>query len=301
MSLGLPMPLASMTGFARIRGSHGDTQWAWELKSVNGRGLDVRLRAPPGFDGLEGAVREAIGQVMARGSVQALLTIDRPLRPPQVRVNEGVLQALLAASEAVRQRTGAPPATVDGLFAVRGVVEVIDAAETEAERAALQAAVLDGVKEAARALVTMRRHEGQTLADIIGRQLGTIASLIARAETLPARQPAAIRARLEEQVKALLDTGAGFDADRLHQEAILIATKADVREEIDRLQAHVVHAHRLLAEEGAIGRKLDFLAQEFNREANTLCSKSNDRELTEIGLSLKTTIDQLREQIQNVE
>lgn len=295
------MPIASMTGFARIRGSLGDTQWAWELKSVNGRGLDVRLRAPPGFDGLEGAVREAVGRVMARGSVQAQLTIDRPLRPPQVRVNESVLQALLAAAEAVRQRTGAPPATVDGLFAVRGVVEVIDAAETEAERVALQASVLDGVKEAARALVAMRRHEGQTLADIIGRQLETISGLVARAETLPARQPAAIRARLEEQVKALLDTGAGFDTDRLHQEAILIATKADVREEIDRLQAHVAHAHRLLAEDGAIGRKLDFLAQEFNREANTLCSKSNDRELTEIGLSLKTTIDQLREQIQNVE
>jgi uncharacterized protein (TIGR00255 family) len=295
------MSIASMTGFARVRGTHADAHWAWELKSVNGRGLDLRLRCPPGFDALEATAREVLGKALARGNVQAVLSIDRPHRPAEVRLNGPVLEALLRVSDDVHARTGAARATIDGLLAVRGVVEVVETADSDEEQAALQAAVVDGLRQAVTELAAARRVEGAALASVIEAHLERIVELTAAAETHPARTPAAIKARLADQVKVLLEQSQSLDQDRLHQEAVLIATRADIREEIDRLTAHVAHARRLLAEGGAIGRKLDFLAQEFNREANTLCSKSNDRELTEIGLSLKTAIDQLREQIQNVE
>lgn len=295
------MSIASMTGFARVRGTHADAHWAWELKSVNGRGLDLRLRCPPGFDGLDSAAREALGKALARGNVQATLSIERPPRPAEVRINAPVLEALLRVSDDLHAKTGAPRATIDGLLTVRGVVDVVEKADSDEEQATLQAAVIDSLRQAVAELAAARRVEGAAIASVIEAHLARIVELTAAAEAHPARTPAAIKSRLADQVKALLEQGQSLDPDRLHQEAVLIATRADIREEIDRLAAHVAHARRLLVEGGSIGRKLDFLAQEFNREANTLCSKSNDRELTEIGLSLKTTIDQLREQIQNVE
>lgn len=300
---GLVMPISSMTGFARVAGTYGDTHWAWELKSVNGRGFDLRLRAPPGLDGVEAAARECLAKTLARGTVQANLAIERPPRPATIRINEDILSALVKAIETVRAKAGphVAPATIDGLLAVRGVVEVTESADSDEARLALQAAIIAGFGEATQALVATRQLEGQNIAKIVGHQIAGISELVERAERVVSRQPAALRARLEEHVKALLDNSANLDPDRLHQEAMILAMRADVREELDRLKAHIDHASRLVKEGGAVGRKLDFLAQEFNREANTLCSKSGDKELTEIGLSLKTIIDQLREQVQNIE
>jgi uncharacterized protein (TIGR00255 family) len=293
--------IASMTGFARARGAHGEAAWTWELKSVNGRGLDLRFRAPPGFEQLEPALREALAAALARGNVQAALSVDRPPRPAEVRINQTVLEAVAAAAEAIRARTGAPPATVDGILSIRGVVDVTEARESEEEHAALIAALAEGFRRAAAELVAARRAEGAALAGLLRGQLDAIERLVAEAEAHPGRRPEAIRGRLAESVRALIVESDRFDPDRLHQEAVLLAARADIREELDRLAAHVAHARRLLADGGPVGRKLDFLAQEFNREANTLCSKSSDRELTAIGLSLKTVVDQMREQIQNVE
>jgi uncharacterized protein (TIGR00255 family) len=295
------MAIASMTGFARSRGVVANASWAWEVKSVNGRGLDVRLRVPPGFDEVEPQAREALSRALGRGNVQAGLTVERPARPVEVRVDEAALEALVRAADAVRARTGVAPATLDGLLSVRGVVDLVEQPESDEERQALQAAVLQGLTAAIEGLIGARHDEGARLAALLDGHLTTIEELVARAEHLPARQPDAIKARLAELVRQLVDGEVRLDPDRLHQEAVIAATKADIREELDRLTAHVAHARRLIADGGAVGRKLDFLAQEFNREANTLCSKSNDRALTEIGLSLKTVIDQMREQVQNVE
>jgi uncharacterized protein (TIGR00255 family) len=194
----------------------------------------------------------------------------------------------------------APP-TLDGLLGLKGVIEISDAEEREDERRAAEAAVIEGFARVIAALGEMRRHEGLALGQVLSARLDEIAALAERADRSPARQPEAIRARLAEQIAMLLEQSERFDADRLHQEAIMIASKADIREELDRLLAHVAQARHLIKQGGAIGRRLDFLAQEFNREANTLCAKANDIELTNIGLELKVAVEQFREQVQNVE
>jgi uncharacterized protein (TIGR00255 family) len=198
-------------------------------------------------------------------------------------------------------RIDAQPATIDGILNVKGVVEVLDQTESEDEHRAAEAAVIDGFDRALAILLEMRRHEGAALDAVLAARLDAIAALAARAEISPGRRPEAIKARLADQVAALLETSDRFDPDRLHQEAILIAAKADVREELDRLAAHLAQGRRMLAEGGPVGRRLDFLAQELNREVNTLCAKSNDVELTTIGLELKTVVEQFREQVQNLE
>jgi uncharacterized protein (TIGR00255 family) len=295
------MALSSMTGFARSHGVSGSYAWAWEIKSVNGKGLDVRLRLPPGWDAIEPGLRARAAETLARGSIQAGLTVERSGAAPVVRVNAAVLEAVLAtARQLARQIESAPP-SIDGLLALKGVMEVSDAEENEEEKRSAEAAVTKGFAEAVGALATMRRHEGAALGQVLMTRLSEIAVLAARADQSPGRQPEAIRARLAEQIAILLAQSDRFDPDRLHQEAILIATKADVREELDRLAAHVAQARSLIEQGGAIGRRLDFLAQELNREANTLCSKANDLELTNIGLELKATVEQFREQVQNVE
>jgi uncharacterized protein (TIGR00255 family) len=295
------MALSSMTGFARGHGVSGSYAWAWEIKSVNGKGLDVRLRLPSGWDAIEAALRIRAAETLTRGSLQVSLTVDRSGAAPVVRINGAVLDAVLATVRQLGSRLDAAPPSLDGLLALKGVMEVADAEENEDERRAAEAAVLRGFAEAIAALAEMRRHEGAVLATVLTARLSEIGALATRAEQVPGRRPEAIRARLAEQVATLLSQSERFDADRLHQEAILIATKADVREELDRLAAHVAQAQRLIANGGAIGRKLDFLAQELNREANTLCAKANDVELTNIGLELKATVEQFREQVQNVE
>jgi uncharacterized protein (TIGR00255 family) len=295
------MALSSMTGFARGHGVCGSYAWAWEIKSVNGKGLDLRLRLPPGWDAIEAAVRSRVSETLARGSLQANLSVERSGAPPVVRVNAAVLEAVLATVRQLAPRIDASPPSLDGLLALKGVMEVGDAEEGEEERRSAEAAVTQGFAEAIGALAEMRRHEGAMLGRVLTARLGEIAALAERADKSPGRQPEAIRARLAEQVATLLAQSERFDPDRLHQEAILIATKADVREELDRLAAHVAQAQRLIEQGGPIGRRLDFLAQELNREANTLCAKANDVELTNIGLELKAAVEQFREQVQNVE
>ncbi len=295
------MALSSMTGFARGHGVHGSYAWAWEVKSVNGKGLDLRLRLPPGWDAIEAPVRALAAAKLARGSVQAGLTVERTGIAPAVRVNTAVLEAVLTTMRELAPRIAASPPSLDGLLALKGVIEIGDADESEEERRGAETAATEGFADVIGALAEMRRREGAALGDVLKARLGEIAALTQRAELAPGRRPEAIRARIAEQVAALLSQSDRFDPDRLHQEAILISAKADVREELDRLSAHVAQARQLIGEGGPIGRRLDFLAQELNREANTLCAKSNDVELTTIGLELKAAVEQFREQVQNVE
>jgi len=295
------MALSSMTGFARRHGVCGSYAWAWEIKSVNGKGLDLRLRLPPGWDAIEAGLRSRAAETLARGSIQAGLTIGRSGVAPEVQVNTAVVDALVTAARQLARRIEASPPTLDGLLGLKGVIDIGEATENEEERRSAEEAVKTGFAEAIAALADMRRHEGAALARVLGSRLAEIAALTQRAELLPGRRSEAIQARLAEQVAALLAQSERFDPDRLHQEAILIATKADVREEIDRLVAHVAQSRALMEQGGPIGRRLDFLAQEFNREANTLCAKANDLELTNIGMELKAAVEQFREQVQNVE
>jgi uncharacterized protein (TIGR00255 family) len=295
------MALSSMTGFARGHGVAGPYVWAWELKSVNAKGLDLKLRLPSGWDAIEPGVRKAASSVLARGSVFANLTVGREGAPPVVRVNEPVLAAVLATLKSLSGKVEAAPPTLDGILSLKGVIEVNEAEENEAERQAAEAAIVAGFVGALANLAAMRRTEGSALGQILLSRLAEIAALIARAEAAPGRKAEAIKARLVEQVAALLETSQRFDPDRLHQEAIMLASKIDIREELDRLVAHVAQGRALIEGGGPIGRKLDFLAQELNRESNTLCAKANDLELTNIGLELKVVVEQFREQVQNLE
>ncbi len=293
------MSLTSMTGFARIDGAFETTRFAWEIRSVNGRGLDLRLRMPPGFEAVEQAVRAKIGTRVVRGSLQASLQVERSGEATGYRVNRDLLDLLIATARDYAGTPGLAPASLDGLLAVKGVVEPA-AGEEDAGREALEAAVVAAFEAALDALVAARLEEGRALTRIVGGQIDEIARLAAEAEACPARRPEAIAARLAAQVEAL--TGrTDLDPARLHQEAMLLAARADIREELDRLTAHVAQARKLVAEGRGVGRRLDFLAQEFNRETNTLCSKSNDAALTAIGLALKAVIDQFKEQVQNIE
>ena len=295
------MALSSMTGFARGHGVAGSYAWAWEIKSVNSKGLDVKLRLPAGWDAIEPAVRSRAAEALARGSVFANLTVNREGAMPVARVNEPVLAAVLATLKGLAGKVEAAPPSLDGILSLKGVIEVGEAEESENERRAAEAAIVKGFGQAVEGLVGMRRVEGQALGKLLAARLAEIAALAGRAEAAPGRKPEAIKARLAEQVASLLEGSQRFDADRLHQEAILLATKADIREELDRLAAHVAQARTLLAGGGPVGRKLDFLSQELNRESNTLCAKANDVELTNIGLELKVLVEQFREQVQNLE
>ncbi|WP_373503809.1 YicC/YloC family endoribonuclease [Aestuariivirga sp.] len=295
------MPISSMTGFARASSSRNGLLWQWEVKSVNGKALDVRCRLPMGFEALEAPLRAALTQAFRRGNLQVNLTVSGAVAGESVRLNTDVLDQLVAAGEALRDRIGGEPLRADALLALRGVVEVTAPIEDEAELEKRNAAMLKSFGDALASLAAARREEGARLQSVISAQIGRIAELTQAARDNPARSVEAIKTRLADQVARLMETGANFDPDRLHQEAVILATRADIQEELDRLQSHVEAAHALLASSDAIGRKFDFLAQEFNREANTLCSKASDRTLTAIGLDLKTVIDQMREQVQNIE
>src|SRR6478672_3680581 len=288
------MALSSMTGFARGHGVSGAYSWAWELKSVNAKGLDLRLRLPPGWDVVEGHARHSAAQVLARGTVHGMLTVERLGVAPVVRVNEPVLAAVLATIKGLAGRVDAAAPRLDGILSLKGVIEVIDEDEREEDRRVAEAAVIAGLHATVAELAAMRRHEGEVLGQVLTQRVREIAVLAERAEAAPGRRPEAIKARIVEQVAMLLDASDRFDPDRLHQEAILIASKADIREELDRLASHVAQIERLIAGGGPIGRRLDFLAQELNR-------KSNDVELTNIGLELKSVVEQFREQVQNLE
>jgi uncharacterized protein (TIGR00255 family) len=291
--------LQSMTGFARSQGTGHGSHWVWELRSVNGKGLDVRFRGPPGGEQIEQPAREILAARFARGNIQLALTLQHDSEAAKVQINRPVLDELMAIADELRTKTRGQPPVIEQLLSIRGVVDIVDGEGNSPEE--LQADILASLEEAADALAAMRRQEGAAISIMLGQRLDTIAALTAAARDNPARTAEAIKARLADQIAMLTDASPALDPQRLHQEAVLLATRADIGEEIDRLDAHVAAARDLLAAGGAVGRRLDFLAQEFNREANTLCSKSNDRSITAIGLDLKATVDQFREQVQNLE
>lgn len=290
-----------MTGFARADGHEDGASWVWELKSVNSKSLDLRFRLPPGLDGLELPLRASLARKLKRGALSVTLTVTRSATAGGVRINREALEQVVAASQTLVAQGRAALPRADGLLALRGVLESGEEPEDEAERERRQAALLASWEKALDGLVAMRRSEGARLIPVLEARLAEIAHLVAAAEDSAAVQPEALKLRLHDLVAALLDASPALPPERLAQEAALLVAKADIREEIDRLAAHVVAAQELLAEGGAIGRRFDFLCQEFNREANTLCSKSSDVALTRIGLELKAVIEQLREQVQNLE
>jgi uncharacterized protein (TIGR00255 family) len=295
------MTFASMTGFADSTGSGEGLRWRWEAKSVNGRSLDLRLRTPPGFDALEPPARKLASERFLRGAFQISLTVEHDAATRGLTVDAAALASAVRIARQVEAETGLQPARVDGLLALKGVI-VADEGETldEVQRAARDAAILESLSTAFDKLVKARATEGAKLAALMTAQVDEIAALTAEAGGLAAAQPAALKARMETQLAELLN-GNQVAPERLAQEVALLATRADVREELDRLTAHVQDARALIKDGKGVGRKLDFLAQEFNREANTLCSKSSDIALTRVGLKLKAVIDQFREQSQNVE
>ena len=296
------MSITSMTGFARAQGHDEGCTWAWEIKSVNGKGLEVRCRLPQGFDNLERAAREEAAERFHRGNLQMILSLERSEAESRYRVNRDVLDQIISLFPDVRERLpDAEAPRLEGLLALRGVIEMVKQEDTPDAREALEGKVLAGLDDALGQLATRRGEEGVRLAAVIGGHLDAIEDFYQQAETLAAAQPDAIKARLREQVAALLEASPALPEDRLAQEAALLMTRADVREELDRLQAHLEAARDLLAADGPAGRGLAFLCQEFIRETNTLCSKSTDVELTGVGLGLKSVIAQLREQVQNVE
>src|ERR1700730_5489085 len=293
------MTLASMTGFARAAGDAGPWRFAWELKSVNAKGLDLRLRLAPPFDAIDPEARGKIAGKLARGTVHATLIADREPMVPKVHINQDLLRELIGAVTRIALPEKIAPPTLDGLLAIRGVVDISDTAD-DATILQARASALDLLSTALDNLLAMRQNEGRALSILLSAQLERMATLAEAADLCPARKPEAIRARLA-QALALLAGNSNFDQNRLHQEALMLAAKAEIREELDRLIAHITAARELLAIGGTTGRRLDFLAQELSREANTLCAKSNDASLTEIGLKLRVEIEQFREQIQNIE
>lgn len=296
----MQFPLASMTGFARSAGTCDGLAWAWELRSVNGRGLELRLRLPPGFDALEPALREAAARQVRRGNVSANLTARRD-QAPLLAPDPAALEQVLALATALAARIpDAPPPRAEALLALPGVLRPAIADETAVSAAQL-GAVQAGFAQALTDLAAARRAEGARLGAALAALLEEIASRHAEARAQAADQPVAHRARLLETLRDLLREAPSLPEDRIAQEVALLAARSDVREELDRLASHIHAARALLAEGEAVGRRLDFLVQEFNREANTLCSKAAAAALTATGLALKSAIEQLREQVQNIE
>ncbi|MGK2871069.1 MAG: YicC/YloC family endoribonuclease [Alphaproteobacteria bacterium] len=296
------MPVASMTGFGHADGEYEAFRWTWELRSVNGRGLDVRVRIPSDLSALESTIRDKTAQKFKRGNIQISLQTSRSTGgETQIKINHDALQQVLSILAEIEDQAGLAPSTASGILNIRGVVEQVEPVETEVAREARLAGVLQSFEVALADLFASRAAEGKRLHTVVSGQIDEMARLTTAAEGRAATAVTLLRQKLSEQLAALLGNASTLSEERLTQEVALLATKADIREEIDRLNAHVANAQSLLKETGPVGRKLDFLIQEFNREANTLCSKSPDTELTRIGLDLKVQIEQLREQIQNIE
>jgi uncharacterized protein (TIGR00255 family) len=291
------MPLESMTGFARSGASVSGVSIVWELKSVNGKSLDIRLRLPPGWDRLEPVVRQKLQAAMQRGTVQAALTLDAGAAPGKLAINEALVDELVVLASKVSERLELRPLSIAELLSIRGVVETSEAVDATE----LEPAIYKAFEKAVEDLKAARASEGFALQDILAKHASEIERLTLNAESDPSRQAQSIKARISENIALLTGAAPALDESRLNAEALFVATRADICEEIDRLKSHVKSARQLLTQGGAVGRKLDFLAQEFNREANTLCSKSNAASITAIGLELKSVVDQFREQVQNLE
>lgn len=294
------MGVSSMTGFARVDDAHEGRRWTWEIKSVNGRGLEMRFRLPPGFDDLELDLRKAAQARLSRGSIGVSLTMQSAADEPRCRINEAALNDAIAMMEKISARLKCDRPRAEGILALRGVIEPADEIQSEEGRKALVAVMAVSFEKAVDALAAARRAEGASLEASLVALLSETERLTKTAAGLAAAAPEALHKRVAAQLDELL-AGAAVPEDRLAQEAALLAVKADIREELDRLQSHVEAGRTLLGENGPAGRQLDFLTQELNREANTLCAKAPDLELKRLGLELKKVIDQLREQVQNVE
>jgi len=288
--------LSGMTGFARCEGVEGDWRWSWEARSVNGKGLEARFRFPAGFDRLEAKAREFAKARFTRGNVQATLTLKRDAAGAGIDIDTARIDALLAAARPYQESGLVQKPTFEGLL---GVAASLGGGTPDAADPALDTAILDGLAQVLDALQAARRQEGATLEPVLTGHIDTIGDLNRQAAGSAAVRVDAIRDRLAAKFAELLD--GDLPEDRLAQEAAALAVKMDVREELDRLEAHIASARELIAGGSPVGRKLDFLSQEFNREANTLCSKSADSSLTQIGLAIKNAVDQFREQVQNVE
>ncbi len=298
------MPLTSMTGFADRSGGINGAAWTWEARSVNGRGLDLRLRLPDGFEALEAPIRAAVAQVLARGSVTLSLRLARGGGGMLPRLNPEALEAAVAAALSVSETAAArgldlAPMTAADLIAVRGVLEA-ESASAE-DYAPLIAQMTTEIAPVLAALAAARAAEGVALAGVLGAQLDRIEGLARAARTTAEARAGRSGELLRSRLEAVMAATAPVDEARLAQELAMVAVRADVTEELDRLEAHVAAARGMIAEGGVVGRKLDFLMQEFNREANTLCSKAQASDLTALGLEMKVVIDQMREQVQNVE
>lgn len=290
-----------MTGFARADGAGSGCSWSWEIRSVNARNLDCRLRLPPGFDRLEAEARARAGKRFRRGNISATLTLTREGGPGGLSINRDVLDQVLALADELGRQVDARPPRLDALLNIRGVLEQVEKEETPERRAALETALIESFAHGLDDLARMRDDEGARLATVVDGHLDEISRLVGAAGKLAETQPAALNRRLREQVGELVSDQAALSEERIAQEVALLVAKADVREELDRLDAHLESARELVSADDAVGRRLDFLCQEFNRETNTLCSKAADIELTRIGLDLKAAVEQLREQIQNIE
>ncbi|MEW9921895.1 YicC/YloC family endoribonuclease [Marimonas sp. MJW-29] len=295
--------IKSMTGFASRSGTDAPFSWGWELRSVNGRGLDMRLRVPEWVDGLESGLRKQLGHVAARGNITCNLRLTREEGAAGYEVNEAALHAILVALHQIEARAmdagvSLAPSKATDIANMRGVLE---AAAPDEDTGPLCAALLADFETVLADFDAMRAREGAALADVLRTQLEEIETLTAEAAGLVEARQADLAETLRTNLARVLDNVDGAEPDRVAQELAMIAVKSDITEELDRLTAHVAAARELLAKGGPVGRKLDFLMQEFNREANTLCSKAQYKALTQVGLALKAVIDQMREQVQNVE
>ena len=290
-----------MTGFARTAGSWENYHWTWEIKSVNGRALDVRCRVPSGYDGVEQMARKAMKAAIARGSVNINLQLSRDTEGVNFKVNQKMLDALVEVATQTAMNNHLPQPGLDALMTVRDVIQYVEPEEDDATIKARDAALSASFEETLSAFKSARDVEGAALQTVLADLLDEIERLVKQADSLATEMPELIRQRYMDKVNALLSDNNAIDPERIAQEVVLLATKADIKEEIDRLYAHIEAGRTHMKADGQIGRKLDFLTQEFNREANTLCSKASDIRLTDVGLSLKTAIDQFREQVQNIE
>ncbi len=293
----------SMTGFASRSGSLAPHSWGWELRSVNGKGLDLRLRVPDWIDGLEADLRKALNASVARGNVTLGLRVVREEGSGGVQINDAQLDVVLDALRRIEQRAmdagvSLAPSKATDIAIMRGVLEQAVQAD---DNDALKTALLAEIPELINNFNAMRDAEGTALESVMRDQLDQIETLTDQAADLADRRAREAAETLQRHLARVMENVDGADPDRVAQELALIAVKADVTEEIDRLRAHVGAARDLIGQGGPVGRKLDFLMQEFNREANTLCSKAQSKELTQTGLALKAVIDQIREQVQNVE
>jgi uncharacterized protein (TIGR00255 family) len=297
-----PENFNSMTGFARAEGSAGDSTWVWEAKSVNAKGLDVRCRLANGFESIEPVVRDRTQARFRRGNITIGLQVARTRPVAAYRINTEALEGVRDALPKLREMfPDLAPASLDGLLQLKGVMEAGDENLVADAREALEAALLADLDAMLESLAQARTAEGRHLHEVLAEQLSAIDKLRREAENLASAQPDAIKTRLAEQVSELLGAVPALPAERLAQEAAVLMLKADVREELDRLGAHCEAARGLLSDGQAVGRRFDFLCQEFNREVNTICSKSVDIGLTRVGLDLKAMIERMREQVQNVE